>query len=71
MLGPYLHLIQRGATMLCTWNRYDSATTPWQRAAENALQHRQRSLSFLRIVDHLLCVAAATTAACMLTSLLD
>ncbi|MEN3355074.1 MAG: hypothetical protein V7640_3232, partial [Betaproteobacteria bacterium] len=53
--------------MLCTWNRYDGATARWQRAADNALQHRQRSLSFLRIVDHLLCIAAAATAACLLT----
>jgi hypothetical protein len=57
--------------MLCTWNRYDGATARWQRAADNALQHRQRSLSFLRIVDHLLCIAAAATAACLLTSLFD
>jgi hypothetical protein len=57
--------------MLCTWDRYSSATASWQRAAEKALQHRQRSLGFLRIVDHLLYAAAAATVACVLTSLLD
>jgi hypothetical protein len=57
--------------MLCTWDRHRSATASWQRAAERALQHRQRSLGFLRIVDHLLYAAAAVTVACVLTSLLD
>jgi hypothetical protein len=57
--------------MLCTWNGYSTATASWQLAAEKALHHRQRSLGFLRIVDHLLYAAAAATVACVLTSLLD
>jgi hypothetical protein len=57
--------------MLCTWNRYAAVPASWDQAAEKAQQHRERSLTFLRIVDHLLCAASAASIACVLASLLD
>jgi len=56
--------------MLCTWDRCSTEPASWERDAEKVQQHRARSLTVLRIFDHLLCAASAASIACLIASLM-